>query len=74
MYSPKDMRIAKRIFDNDAWTVADIVRETAIGESEARELGRERVAAGEWEQVWKRSPKNGRPVPAFRPSRPPKRP
>jgi len=66
MYSAKDMGLKRRIFDQNAWSVEDIVKETATNAQGARELANDNVANGEWEQVWKRSPKNGRPVPAYR--------
>jgi len=66
MYSAKDMGIRKRIFDPEAWSIEDIMRETAMNAGGARELANDNTESGEWEKVWKRSPKNGRPVPAYR--------
>lgn len=62
------MGIKPRVWDDKALSVEELIALTGKSSEGVRKMAGERIEAKEWELVWKRSKKNGRPIPAYRPS------
>jgi len=65
-YSLRGMGLPEAIFDDKAWTEDELNRSLHQSHTKTTQTIREKVASGEWEQVWKRSP-SGRKCRAYRP-------
>lgn len=59
--------IGRRVFDDKAETIKELIAATGYGDKQIREMVAERVESGAWEQVWKRGARMA--VPAYRRAR-----
>jgi hypothetical protein len=64
-YSLKEMGIDQRIYDQRAWSRADLFRELGGSQADLSIYIQTRLDSGEWERVWKRD-ENGRRLKAYR--------
>ena len=64
----KAMGIEPRVWDDKALSVEELMELTGKSGQGVRRMAEDHIRAKEWELVWKRSKKNNRPIPAYRPS------